>query len=51
MKIWTFLRIKVDDGIIVWVTYISLILLHLTYIYKISANNEIYEVITNAYTN
>jgi len=34
------LRIKVTDGMIVCVNYISLILLHLTCIYNISVNNE-----------
>jgi len=36
------LIIKAADGILEWVIYISLLLLHLTYIYNISVkNNEI----------
>jgi hypothetical protein len=34
------LGIKVSDRVIQWLLYISLILLHLTYIYKISVNND-----------
>jgi hypothetical protein len=46
------LRIKVADRIIEWVAYISLLLLRLIYIFKISVNSKImkfYEAITDVY--
>jgi hypothetical protein len=39
------LRIKVADGIVISVTYISSILLHLIYIYKMSVNKYVMKLL------